>query len=175
MYWKKCEFVIVFILYLSIMILFGYWSPINLEFTNIVPISMLVKTIFTCIFRFLMEWSLFVTLANFENCEKQGIWALFWWSLYFIVNSQLLLGWSLNGFRYIPHAHVLWYYAICLTNKLWLSFCRFQIVSFGMVNASNLLFRVIHVFVAMNGMNNTTHIIELVIKCGSTLLVTIHL
>jgi len=41
----------------------------NLEFTNIVPISMLVKIMFTYILRLLMEWSLFVTLANFENCE----------------------------------------------------------------------------------------------------------
>jgi hypothetical protein len=41
-----------------------------------------------------------------------------------------------------------------------------------MVNASNLLFRVIHVFMAANGMSNTTHIIEIVIKLGSTLLRT---
>jgi hypothetical protein len=59
------------------MVLFGYKSPMNLEFTNIVPIYVLVKIVFTCIFRLLLEWSLFVILANFENCEKRRICAFF--------------------------------------------------------------------------------------------------
>jgi hypothetical protein len=53
------------------MVLFGYWLLMNLEFTNIVHVSMLVKIVLICIFRLLMEWSLFVTLANFENCEQK--------------------------------------------------------------------------------------------------------
>jgi len=69
-------------------------------------------------------------------------------------------------FRFVLHAHVLWYYTICLTNKLCLSFCRFQIFSFKMVNVSNLLFKVIHVFVVASGMNNIAHITKLVIKLG---------
>jgi len=49
----------------------------NIEFTNIVPIFVLVKIVPTYIFRLLMEWHLFVTLANFEDCEPKKICAFF--------------------------------------------------------------------------------------------------